>query len=164
MLQSPPVMSDTFVVFSAQHHNLAGAGAVISETTLSAGRLAMRSQTDPSGMLIAATPKYLLVPSALETLAEKTVTSIQATQTSNVNPFAFLNVIVEPRLSDAKKWWLVADPATIDGLSYAYLAGEEGPQTFSEVGFDTDGIKYKIREDFGCGWDEPRGFYCNPGA
>ncbi len=164
ILESPPVMSDGFAVFSAQHGNLAGAGAVISETSLSAGRLAMRSQTDPSGMLIAATPKYLLVPSALETLAEKTVTSIQATQTSNVNPFAFLNVIVAPRLSDAKKWWLVADPATIDGLSFVYLAGEEGPQTFSEIGFDVDGIKYKIREDFGAGWDEPRGFYCNPGA
>jgi Caudovirus prohead serine protease len=164
MLESPPVMSDGFAVFSSQHRNLAGAGAVISETSLSAGRLAMRSQTDPSGMLIAATPKYLLVPPALETLAEKTVTSIQATQTSNVNPFAFLNVIVEPRLSDAKAWYLVADPATIDGLEYAYLAGEEGPQTFSREGWSSDGIEYKIREDFGAGWSEPRGYWKQPGA
>ena len=41
--------------------------------------------------------------------------------------------------------------------------GEEGPQTFSEIGFDVDGIKYKIREDFGAGWCEPRGWYLNPG-
>ena len=62
MLESPPVISDGFAVFSSQHQNIAGAGAVISETSLAAGRLAMRLQTDPSGMLIAATPKYLLVP------------------------------------------------------------------------------------------------------
>jgi HK97 family phage prohead protease len=102
MLESPPVMSDGFAGFSLQHHNLAGAGAVISETSLTAGRLAMRLQTDPSGMLIAATPKYILVPPQLETLAEKTVTSIQARAVAGVNVFAFLSVIVEPRLSDAK--------------------------------------------------------------
>jgi hypothetical protein len=103
------------------------------------------------------------VPSDLETAGQKLLTAIQATETANTNPWSFLQLIVEPRLSDAKKWWLIADPATIDGLEFAYLAGEEGPQTFSEIGFDTDGIKYKIREDFGCGWSEARGWYCNPG-
>jgi hypothetical protein len=78
--------------------------------------------------------------------------------------FAFLSLIVEPRLTSATAWYLIADPASIDGLEYAYLAGEEGPQVFSELGFDTDGISYKIREDFGCGWAEPRGWWKQPGA
>ncbi len=69
-------ISDGHPVFHSTHNNLAGAGAVISEASLTAGRLAMRSQTEPGGQLIDATPRYLIVPSALETLAEKTITSI----------------------------------------------------------------------------------------
>jgi hypothetical protein len=144
ILEAPPVMSDTYAVFSAQHRHLAPAGAVISETSLTAGRLASRTQVEPSGMLIAATPKYLLVPPQLETVAEKVVTSIQATATTDVNVFAFLSLIVEPRLTSATAWYLIGDPATIDGLEFAYLAGEEGPQLSSELGFNTDGISYRV--------------------
>jgi Caudovirus prohead serine protease len=45
-------MSDGHPVFHADHGNLAGAGAVISETSLTAGRLAMRQQMEPGGQLI----------------------------------------------------------------------------------------------------------------
>ena len=87
MLQSPPVMSDGYAVFSTNHTNLAApTGAAPSDTTLAAARLAMRKQTDPSGMLIAATPKYLLVPSDLETAAQKLLTSIQAVETDAREP------------------------------------------------------------------------------
>jgi hypothetical protein len=163
LLENAPNMADGDAVFHANHHNLAGSGGAISDTTLTAGRLAMRKQTEPGGQLIDVVPKLLLVPSELETLAEKTVTSIQATQTANVNPFAFLSVIVEPRLSDAKAWYLACDPASIDGMEHCYLDGQIGPQVFSEVGFETDGVKYKIRLDFACAFVEPRGFYKNPG-
>jgi hypothetical protein len=115
-------------------------------------------------MLIAATPKYLLVPPQLETLGEKVVSSIQATATADVNTFSFLSLIVEPRLTSATAWYLVGDPATIDGLEFAYLAGEEGPQLSFELGFAVDGISYKVREDFGCGWIEARGWWRQPGA
>jgi hypothetical protein len=157
-------MSDGRPPFHADHANLAGAGAVISETSLTAGRLAMRSQTEPGGQLIDATPRYLIVPSALETLAEKTITAIQARAVADVNVFAFLSLVVEPRLTDAKAYYLAADPRSIEGLEYCYLEGEQGPQVFSEVGFDVDGIRFKVRLDFGGGWIEHRGFYKNPGA
>ena len=157
-------MSDGHAVFSSSNHaNLAGSGAVISETTLTAGRLALRTQVDQNGTLIAATPRYFLVPPALETLAEKTISQVQATQTSNVNTFTFLQLLVESRLTDATAYYLVADPAMVDGLEYAYLAGEEGPQLFSEIGFASDGISYKVREDFACAFVEPWGWFKNPG-
>jgi HK97 family phage prohead protease len=156
-------MSDAHPPFHASHGNLAGTGAVISEATLTAGRLAMRQQTEPGGQLIDATPKFLIVPSALETLAEKTITAIQARAVADVNVFAFLSLVVEPRLSGTA-WYLASDPASIEGLEYAYLEGEQGPQTFSEVGFDIDGLRFKIRLDFGGGWVDFRGFYRNPGA
>ena len=85
LLEDAPAMADTFAVFHANHH-IAGSGGAISETTLTAARLSMRKQTEPGGQLIDVVPKFLIVPSELETTAEKIVTSIQATQTANVNP------------------------------------------------------------------------------
>ena len=76
-VEDNPAMSDSHNVFDADHHNLAGSGAAISDTTLSAGRLAMRSQTEPSGQLVAAVPRFLLVPAALETLGQKTLTAFR---------------------------------------------------------------------------------------
>ena len=158
-------MKDGNAVFSTAHGNLAGTGTVISSTNLSTARLAMRSQTEMSGVLINVVPRWIVVPAALETLAEQTVTAIRAVQVENVNIWSsLLGVVVEPRLTDAKKWYLVADPAQIEGLEYAYLDGEQGPQIFSEIGFDIDGLRFKIRLDFGGAFVEPRGWYCNPGA
>ena len=164
LVQSNPVLSDTHPVFHAAHSNLAATGAVISETTLSAARLAMRKQVEMTGVLINVVPKFLLVPANLETLAQKTITSIQATKTDDVNVMDFLSILVEPRLTSTTAWYLAADPATIDGLEYSYLEGETGPQLASEVGFEVDGVSFKIRLDFGGGWVEPRGWFKNPGA
>jgi hypothetical protein len=125
---------------------------------------ALRTQVDQNGTLIAATPKYFVVPPQLETLAEKTISQVQATQTSNVNTFTFLELLVESRLTDAKAYYLCADPNLIDGITYAYLQGLEGPQLRTEIGFNTAGISYRIEEDFACAVTECRGLYKNPGA
>lgn len=164
LLASNPTMTDTYAVFHANHGNLAGTGAVISQDSLSAARLAMRKQTEMSGTPITATPKYLVVPAALEILAERQITQIQAVQLDNVSTFAFLSLVVEPRLTSATAWYLVADTASIEGLEYAHLEGEVGPQVFSEIGFDVDGLRFKIRLDFGGAFVEPRGWYKNAGA
>jgi hypothetical protein len=113
-------MSDGHPPFHAAHGNLAATGAAISETTLSAARLAMRSQTEPGGQLIDVTPKFLIVPPALETAAEKILTTIQARTTADVNVFSTLSLVVEPRLANTTAWYLAADPATAEGLEYCY--------------------------------------------
>lgn len=155
-----PNMSDGVALFHATHGNLGTAGA-ISVTTLTAARLAMRKQKGLSGMLIDVTPRYLLVPPDLETIAEQQLTALQATTTADVNPFAKLTLVVEPRLTSATEWYLVADPATIDGLEYAYLEGAPGPQIETRVGFEVDAVQVKVRLDFGCGWIDHRGWYRN---
>ncbi|MGY4297138.1 hypothetical protein ACVWXN_005233 [Bradyrhizobium sp. i1.4.4] len=157
-----PTMSDTLTLFHANHNNV-GTAAVISSTSLSEARLKMRGQTGPGGGLISVVPKFLIVPAALETLAEQTITAVQATQTANVNPFAFLDLIVEPRLTDPKRWYLAADPALLPCLEYAYLAGAPGPQTESRSGFEVDGVQTKVRLDYGCGAVEFRGLVTNAG-
>jgi hypothetical protein len=159
-----PTMDDTNVLFHASHGNVAGSGAAISEATLSAGRLAMRTQTGLGGTRISVVPRYLLVPPDLETTAEKQLSAIQATATSDVNPFAQLTPVVEARLTDASttRWYLTSD--TVDGLEYAYLEGQEGPQIETRNGFEVDGVEIKVRLDFGAGFVDHRGWYSNAGA
>lgn len=158
-----PTMSDAKALFHADHGNKASSGAAIAEATLSAGRLAMRKQMGLGGELIAVTPRYLLVSPDKETEAEKAISQVQATKTSDSNPFTALAVVVEPRLT-GNRWYIVADPAEIDGLEFAYLEGEPGPQIETKAGFDVDGVQVKVRLDFGAGFVDWRGWYANAGA
>lgn len=159
-----PVMGDGKALFHVDHGNLAGSGATLSVASLTAARLAMRRQTGIGGGLISVTPKFLVVPPELETAAEKLLTEIRATTTAEVNPFSNLVLVVEPRLSSATRWYLTADPAEIDGLEFAYLAGAPGPQTETRNGFEIDGVQVKVRLDFGGGFVDWRGWYANAGA
>jgi hypothetical protein len=99
----------------------------------------------------------------METAVEKVLATIQPTTVDDVNPWTQLRLIVEPRLSDTKRWYCVANPATVDGLEYAYLAGATGPQVESQAGFKIDGVEIKVRLDFGAGFVDHRGWYSNAG-
>ena len=160
-----PKMDDTKVLFHADHGNKAAAGAAISDTTLSAARLALRTQKGLSGQPIRVTPKYLLVPPALETEAEKWLATVAAAKAADVNPFSgSLSLVVEPRLASATRWYVTAEPGEIDGLEFAYLAGGEGPQVESKSGWDVDGVEIRVILDYGAGFVDHRGWYANAGA
>lgn len=164
LLEENAAMKDGKSIFDPAHRNIADNGAALSEETLSAGRLAMRTQTGLSEDLIDVTPRALIVPPQLETTAEKLLSAVQAAKTDDVNPFSGLMLIVEPRLTSATAWYLAADPATVDGLEYAYLEGATGPQIETQQGFNVDGIEIKIRLDFGAGFVDWRSWYKNAGA
>lgn len=169
LLESNPVMQEKAEgvarpLFHADRKNLASTGGILSESTLHAARLAMRKQVGLAGELVAVTPAYLIVPSELETTAEKVLAAISAAKVEDVNTFANrLTLIVEPRLTSAKAWYVAASPAEIEGLEYSYLASEPGPQIESRAGFDVDGVEVKVRLDYGAAFLEHRGWYKNPG-
>lgn len=158
MIRLSPALSDGIPVFDARHGNVTTTGT-LDFAGLSAARLAMRRQTAPGGMLIDVTPRYVLVPPELETDAEQLLAEIAASTTADVNPFANLTLLVDPRLVDEDQFYVVADPATVDGLEYAYLEGAPGPQMETRAGFEVDGVQTKIRLDFGAGWIDPRGWH-----
>lgn len=160
-----PTMSDGKTLFHADHGNKAGTGAAISDATLSAARLALRTQKGIEDRTIRVTPRNLLVPPALETTAEKWLASIAPATAADVNPFSgSLSMVVEPRLSSATRWYVTADPGEIDGLEFAYLSGAEGPQVESRSGWDVDGVEIRVILDFGAGFIDHRGWFMNAGA
>ena len=167
VITANPTMADGNALFSSQHGNLAGTGGGIEVSTVSSAREAMRKQKGLDGKThINVSPRIILVPSALETQAEKIISEVQARQVSDVNVFAGqLLVAVEPRLDDHSEtaWYLFSDPAALPALEHAYLRGEEGPQIISRPGFEVDGLETKCRHDFGAGATEWRAAFKNPG-
>ena len=145
-------LADSIALFHASHGNLP-AGAAISVAQLGVCRAAMRVQTGLDGRKINVTPRYLLVPAALETIAQQfTSQAYAASASSSINPFAgALQVLAEPRLDTASTtaWYMAADPAQIDTIEYAYLEGNQGVYLETKDGWEIDGVEFKARLDFG---------------
>lgn len=169
VLTANAAMADTVALFHATHGNLGTAG-VIGETTLTEARAAMRKQKDPGGnnQPLNIQGKYLIVPAALETTAQKQIAAVViATKTADTNVFNnSYEIVVEPRLdaNSLTSWYLAADPSQIDTVEYAYLDGDEGLYTEQRMGFDVDGLEVKARLDFATKAIDHRGLFKNAGA
>ena len=166
-----PAMADGATLFHASHKNLAGSGAALDVAGLAKARTAMAQQRGLDGKtLLNVRPSYLVVPSALELTAEQLLAqNIVPAKAADVVPSSIrsLAVIAEPRLdpaSGAVPWFLVASPAAIDTIEYAYLEGQEGVALESRMGFDVDGVEVRARLDFGAKAIDWRGLHKNPGV
>lgn len=104
----------------------------------------MMAQTSNEGDYLNVMPRFLIVPTTLGTIAEQLVAPIQATSQKDVNVLrGQIDVIKNPRLNSSPAvWYLAADPAQIDTIEVAWLAGHEGPQFDMEENFDSRGIKF----------------------
>lgn len=158
-------MSDGKAMFSADHGNLlSGTDSALSEDSLAAAKVLLSKQKDLAGKTIRVLPKYLIVPPELEITAKKLVTATTPAKVSDVNVFANeFDIIVEPRLTDPKSWYLSADPNAVDTLYYAYLEGNEALRVNSEEDFNTDTMKYAVRGDFGASAIDYRGMVKSAG-
>lgn len=168
LVTSNPVMSDSVALFHATHGNLAGTPAALSVASLGLARKAMRLQKGLDGTTpIDATPRYLVVPAALETVAEQLLASLTPHAVADVNPFSNkLELVVDPRLDaiSVTAWYIAADQNMLDGLEYSYLEGQAGPYIETRIGFSMDGIEMKCRLDFGAGILDYRGLFKNAGV
>lgn len=168
-----PTMSDNNPLFHTSHKNKEATtlknfndATPTADALLGAGRLALRKQVGLSGVeYLTIMPKFLIVPSEQETSAEKGLAIVAPTKTADFNPFSGkLELVVDPRLTSATRWYLAADPEQVDGLEYAYLEGAPGPQITTRAGFDVDGVEIKVALDFGCGFVDWRSWYKNDGV
>ena len=160
-------MDDGKQLFSTDHQNLlSGATSALSEDGLTNSLLVFRKQVALGGeRRIRVQPKTIIVPAELEITARKLMTAITASTTKDVNVFTnAYNILVEPRLTNAKAWYLIADPNEIEGLYYAYLDGNDGLRINSEDDFNTDTMKYAVRGEFGVAAIDYRGLVKMVGA
>ena len=160
-------LPDNKALFHDNHGNLAQTGAPPSVESLGAGRAAMRRHKDVKGKeSLNIVPRYIIVPPELETLTEQLIRSIVDPAKSNATPNPFegrLLPVCDAQLTDAKAWYLAADPNTIDTVEVTYLNGKDTPTIESAVVFDMLGIKWRIFIDVGVKALDFRGLYKNPG-
>ncbi len=164
LLVGNPNMRDGVALFDATHGNIGGS-ATLSEATLSSARVMMRTQKGLAGTAtLNIVPRFLLVPAALETAAEKLLASIQPTSSANVVPewMRRLTLVVDARLDEdsTARWYLAADPAQFDTVEVARLDGN-GAQAFTDEDFHTDAVSFKIRLDVGAAILDWRGLVRN---
>ncbi|AMM83989.1 hypothetical protein [Martelella sp. AD-3] len=166
-----PKMADGKAVFHASRGNIgifedpADTGDALQDINLLleksrqvlAFRSSMSRRKGKGDVIIGVYPTHWLVPPEYEADAVRMVLATAPTNMAEINPLAGKLVVVsEPRLSNAKRSWLVAEPAKMDGATRVLLRGNEAPFTDSRQNFDTDAIDFKIRQDFGLGWLEWR--------
>ncbi|KEJ93205.1 prohead protease/major capsid protein fusion protein [Synergistes jonesii] len=164
------IAEDNKALFHADHGNLAASGSALSIESLSAARVAMRRQgglrkgRDKVALNIA--PAYLIIPPELETLARQLIysdTDISAQNPAVINPFkGALTPIIDACLSGGA-WYLAAGKNSVDTIKVAFLNGVNSPTLESRLGWEIDGLEYKVRLDFGVWNYEYRGLYKNAG-
>jgi hypothetical protein len=166
-------------LFAAGHNNLlTGAASSIDPTVAGAvalvalgdGRKALRQQKGPQGTPLNLVPRFIAVPTALETYMLQVVypINIASADATKVVPewVRSLVPIVEPRLdaNSATGWYLIADPAQVDTVEYCYLEGQQGVYIETKQGFEIDGVEIKARMDFGAAAIDYRGMQKSAGA
>jgi len=168
ILTANAALADQVALFHATHANLTGVGTALSVASLGVARAVMRKQTTPQGAVMNLNPEFLIVPAALETIANQYVSSqYVAAKSSDFNPFAGkLQVVAEARLdaNSATAWYMAAANAAIDTIEYCYLEGQNGVYIETRNGFDVDGLEIKARLDFAAKAIDYRGLYKNVGA
>jgi hypothetical protein len=162
-----PTMGDTVALWNAAtHKNYTSTGTALSETSLDVAYQLFRTQKSIEGDFLNLAPKFLIVGPKNELIARKlTSTNYTPAKQTDISVAALtgLQLIVEPRITDYS-WFLVADPAMIDTVEYAFLDGEEELFIEQKEGFDVDALQIKARMVFGTKAIDWRGMYKNAGA
>ncbi|MHC1758318.1 MAG: prohead protease/major capsid protein fusion protein [Negativicutes bacterium] len=161
----------TSSIYSSPHGNLAGSAAALSVASIGAGRAAMRKQKNLRAKeTLNIAPKFLIVPAAIETVAEQLLASISDPDGSNSNvknPFAGkLQLVCDAELdsNSLTAWYLAVQAGLVDTIEVTYLNGQTSPFIESQVAFDVLGMKWRIYHDYGVTNLDYRGLYKNAGA
>jgi len=165
---------DGVVLFSTAHPLISGGtnsnrpstGADLNETSLENAVIQIAAWTDERGLLIAAKPKKLIVPPALQFVATRLLeTSLRVGTTDNdINALKNNGSIPEGYtqnhfLTDTNGWYLTTDvPNGMKHFVRTPLSnGMDGD-------FDTGNVRYKSRERYSFGWSDPLGMFGSPGS
>jgi hypothetical protein len=154
------------LVSGGTNSNIPTTAADLNETSLEAAVIQISLWTDERGLLIAAKPKKLIVPSSLQFVATRLLETELRVGTNDNDINAIKNngsvsegYTVNHFLTDTNAWFLTTDVP--DGMKHF----ERVPLSQSMDGdFDTGNVRYKARERYSFGWSDPLGMYGSAGA
>jgi len=141
-------------------------GADLNETSLEAAVIQMSLWTDERGLLIAAKPRKLIVPSQLQFVATRILETDLRVSTSDNDINALKNngsipegFTVNHFLTDPNGWFIKTDVP--NGMKHFVRVSQE---TKSDGDFDTGNIRWKARERYSFGVSDALGIFGSPGS
>ena len=161
-------------LFSAAHPLVSGGtnsnqpttAADLNETSLEAAVIRIATWTDERGLLIAAKPRKLLVPPALQFVATRlletegrvgtTDNDLNALKSNGAIPEGYA---INHFFTDNNAWFLTTDVP--NGLKHFV---RQALVTSSDSDFDTGNMRFKARERYSFGWSDSLGTYGSAGA
>ena len=154
------------LVSGGTNSNRPATAADLNETSLEAAVIQIAAWTDERGLLIAAKPRKLIVPPALQFVATRLLeTSLRVGTTDNdINALKNNGSIPEGYvinhfLTDTNAWFLKTDVP--NGLKHFVRVPLSNSM---DMDFDTGNSRYKARERFSFGVSDPLGCFGSPGA
>ena len=154
------------LVSGGTNSNEPSTAADLNETSLEAAVIQVGGWTDERGLLIAAKPRKLVVPSDLQFVATRLLDSELRVNTADNDINALRNngsipegYTVNHYLTDTNAWFLLTDVP--NGLKHFVRTPM---QTSMDADFDTGNSRYKARERYSFGVSDPLGIFGSPGA
>ena len=165
---------DGVALFSTAHPLISGGtnsnrpstNTDLNETSLENAVIQIAAWTDERGLLIAAKPRKLVVPPALQFVATRLLETNLRVGTADNDINALKNngsipegYTINHYLTDTNAWFLCTDVP--NGLKHfermALTTGMDGD-------FDTGNVRYKARERYSFGFSDPLGVFGSPGS
>jgi hypothetical protein len=154
------------LVSGGTNSNIPSTAADLNETSLENAVIQIAAWTDERGLLIAAKPRKLIVPPALQFVATRLLETELRVGTNDNDINALKNngsipegFTINHFLTDTNAWFLTTDVP--NGMKHFVRT----PLSQSMDGdFDTGNVRYKARERYSFGWSDPLGMYGSQGA
>jgi hypothetical protein len=154
------------LVSGGNNANEPSTAADLNETSLEQAVIDIAAWTDERGLLVAAKPRKLIIPPALQFTATRLMETQLRVGTSDNDINALRNnssipegYVINHYLTDTDAWFLKTDCP--NGLKhFTRVAMSTGMDT----DFDTGNSRYKARERYSFGVSDPLGIYGSPGA
>jgi hypothetical protein len=169
-----PVYGDGVVLCSTAHPLVSGGtnsnrptvGADLNETSLENAVIQIAAWTDERGLLIAAKPRKLVIPPALQFVATRLLETNLRVGTADNDINALKNngsipegYTVNHYLTDTNAWFLMTDVP--NGLKHFVRTALSNSM---DGDFDTGNVRYKARERYSFGVSDPLGIFGSPGS
>jgi hypothetical protein len=169
-----PTYGDGVVLCSTAHPLVSGGtnsntpstASDLNETSLENAVIQIAAWTDERSLLIAAKPKKLVIPPALQFVATRLLETELRVSTADNDINALKNngsipegYTVNHFLTDTNAWFLLTDVP--NGLKHFVRTPMS---TGMDGDFDTGNVRYKARERYSFGVSDPLGIFGSPGA